>query len=118
MHFTDQDIEKWESGELGASAEHVRVSTDAEDQALDDALGMQLISIRLQKKLIADLKRIAGHYGIGYQPMVRDLLNRFVQSELKLMLQKELSELEQQQATAELESTEPVNQFMQQRKQA
>ena len=108
------EVDKWENRELGASADNVRVSTNAE--ALDDALGMQLISIRLQKKLIADLKRVAGHYGLGYQPMIRDLLNRFVNAELKLMLQRELDQLEQAEANAE--STEPVMQFMSERKQA
>lgn len=116
MKFTDQDIEKWENKELGADADFVRVASEFDEQALDDALGMQLISIRLQRKLIADLKRIAGHYEIGYQPMIRDLLNRFVNSELKLMLKKEIEELEQ--AEADAESTEPVNQFMEMRQQA
>ena|SRR5690606_12467357 len=114
MEFANKDIEAWETGELGASADSVAVSTDS--AALDDALGMQLISIRLQKKLISDLKRIAGHHGIGYQPMIRDLLNRFVNSELKMILNEELRQLEQ--ASSEIESTEPVNQFMEVRKQA
>jgi hypothetical protein len=77
---------------------------------------MQLISILLQKKLVADLKRVTGHYGLGYQPLIRHLLNRFVNAELKLMLQNELDQLEQTEANAE--STEPVMQFMSERKQA
>ncbi|MDR9468776.1 MAG: hypothetical protein RI559_11045 [Marinospirillum sp.] len=60
MQFDEKEIEKWEKGELGLSPEHTRISTDEEDRALDDAMGMQPISIRLQKKLIADLKRVAG----------------------------------------------------------
>lgn len=118
MQFTDQDISVWENGELGASEEHVRVSSTEQELMLDDALGMQHISIRLQKKLIADLKRVAGHHGIGYQPMVRDLLNRFVQAELKMILQEELSALEQQEQDTRADSTTPVNQFMAQRKQS
>ena len=47
---------------------------------------MQMISIRLQKKLIEDLKAIAAHNGIGYQPLVRQLLTRFVISEFKKMV--------------------------------
>jgi len=114
MEFTTKDIGAWETGELGASSDSVAVSSDS--VALDEALGMQLISIRLQKKLINDLKRIAGHHGIGYQPMIRDLLNRFVNSELKLILNDELRQLDQ--ALSEIESTEPVRQFMEVRKQA
>lgn len=118
MQFDENEIEKWEKDELGLSPEHTRVSTDQEDRALDDAMGMQLISIRLQKKLIADLKRIAGHHGVSYQPMVRDLLNRFAQAELKMILQEELRILEQQEQVSRAESTEPVNQFMDMKKQA
>lgn len=118
MQFDEKEIEKWEKGELGLSPEHTRISRDEEDHALDDAMGMQPISIRLQKKLIADLKRVAGHYDVGYQPMVRDLLNRFVQAELKMMLQEELKSLEEQEQQSRAESTEPVNQFMDMKKQA
>lgn len=118
MQFTDQDISVWERGDLGASEEHVRVSSTDQELVLDDALGMQHISIRLQKKLIADLKRVAGHHGIGYQPMVRDLLNRFVQAELKVILQEELRNLELQEQESRAESTAPVNQFMEHRRQA
>lgn len=114
MDFKKHEIEQWEDGDLGASADSVRVSTNTE--SLDDALEMQLISIRLQKKLIADLKRVAGHYGLGYQPMIRDLLTRFANAELKMMLNAELRQLEQ--AEAKIESTEPVTQFMNGRKQA
>ncbi|MDR9466987.1 hypothetical protein [Marinospirillum sp.] len=60
----------------------------------------------------------AGHYGVGYQPMVRDLLNRFVQAELKMMLQEELKSLEEQEQESRAGSTEPVNQFMDMKKQA
>mgnify|MGYP001948149501 CR=1 FL=1 len=114
MNFSDEDIAKWESGELGMSAESVQVSTDSD--ALDKALGMQPISIRLEKKLIAHLKRIASHHNIGYQPMVRDLLNRFATAELKFILKQELAELNEQQRNSE--STAPVEEFMKLRNQA
>ena len=38
----------WESGKLGRDEAHVRVADAAEEAALDEALGMQLISVRLQ----------------------------------------------------------------------
>lgn len=114
MNFSDEDIAKWESGELGMSAESVQVSTDSD--ALDKALGMQPISIRLEKKLIENLKRIASHHNIGYQPMVRDLLNRFATAELKFILKQELAELNEQQRNSE--STAPVEEFMRLRNQA
>jgi predicted DNA binding CopG/RHH family protein len=85
-------IEAWESGELGRDEEHVKVAEASEELALDDAMGMQMISIRLQKKLIDDLKAIAKHNGIGYQPLVRQLLTRFVVSEFKKMWNDAIAE--------------------------
>lgn len=114
MNFTDKDIEKWENGDLGMSADSVQISEDSD--SLDSALGMQLISIRLEKKLIANLKRIAAHHNVAYQPMVRDLLNRFATAELKLMLKQELKELDKQQENCQ--SVTPVEEFMKLRNQA
>lgn len=75
--------EAWESGELGASMEHAKpVAIDLE-QAIDASLGMQSISIRLPKQLIDAYKLIAAHHGIGYQPLMRDILQRFAPEGLK-----------------------------------
>lgn len=112
MKDYESDIEKWESGELGASAEHVRVSSPAKAEAVDAALGLQLVSIRLPRKLIADLKAIAEYHGIAYQPMVRDLLTRFSQAETKMILTKRLDEITKDLEESAEQGTEPVNQFM------
>ena len=86
----DKDSEKWESRELGASKEHaIKVSKEVHDE-ITGALGLQLISIRLQKKLIEDLKFIAKANDLGYQPMIRDLLNRFVKAEKKAIMRDTL----------------------------
>lgn len=85
-----ENSEKWDSRELGASPEHAIKATDEVHQELTDALGLQLISIRLQKKLIEDLKFIAKSNGIGYQPLIRDLLNRFVLAEKKSIMRDTL----------------------------
>lgn len=95
MATTDKfhaSIEAWESGELGRDEKHVKVADASDELALDDAMGMQMISIRLQKKLIEDLKAIAKHNGIGYQPLVRQLLTRFVISEFKKMMNDAIAE--------------------------
>lgn len=76
-------IEQWENGKLGRSEEHARVVSPAAAEAVDQAMGLQLISIRLQRDLVKNLKFIAGYNGMNYQPLVRELLNRFVASELK-----------------------------------
>jgi predicted DNA binding CopG/RHH family protein len=85
-------IEAWESGALGRDEKHVKVTDASEELALDDAMDMQMISIRLQKKLIEDLKVIAKHNGIGYQPLIRQLLTRFVISEFKRMMNDAFAE--------------------------
>lgn len=70
--------DKWDNRELGASEKHVRKASHSREKELDDRLGMQSISIRLQKCLIDDLKQLAEEDGIGYQPYVRQLLTRHV----------------------------------------
>ena len=69
--------EAWDSGQLGSEEGHAqRVSSDLEKQ-IDDSLGMQMISIRLDKSLIDSYKLLAAFHGLGYQPLMRDALKRF-----------------------------------------
>lgn len=44
-------------------------------------MDLQIISIRLQKSLIDDLKDLAGEDGLGYQPYIRQLLTHHVRNE-------------------------------------
>lgn len=74
--------EAWETGELGRDEEHVQVSTTDLD-SLDEALALQMISIRLQKQLLEDLKSIASYHGLGYQPLIKQVLRRFADGEMK-----------------------------------
>lgn len=107
-----RDAQRWDDRELGASEEHVEVVSKAEMTAFNDALSLQAISIRLQKNLIEDLKAIAENYGIGYQPMVRDLLQRFVLAEKRQELQKQLAKLAELEERHQLEDTVPVDEFI------
>ena len=75
----------WESGALGRSEAHVVVASPDAEAALDEALCLQPISVRLQQSLIKDLKLIARYHGIGYQPLMRHALNRFARFELREM---------------------------------
>lgn len=103
------NTDNWDNGELGRSFEHAeRVEGASLD--LDEALELQLISIRLQKSLIHQLKRIADHHDIGYQPMIRDLLNRFARSEITHILRKQLKDVEKVKRPDE--STQPVDEFL------
>ena len=85
-------VEAWESGKLGRELKHAKRASQAAEKALEDAFEMHMISIRLQKKLIDDLKFTAKPHGIGYQPLIRQLLTRFVVSEFKLMLRDAMAE--------------------------
>lgn len=85
--------EAWEDGSLGQDAEFVRVAENTDDAALNEAVGLQPISIRLQKTLIEDFKRIAEINGIGYQPLIRQVLKRFADAEKRRILREMSTEM-------------------------
>lgn len=103
--------ENWENGKLGVSRETAVLASKEETAAIERAaVGMQLVSMRLPKSLIGMLKEIAKHHGIGYQPMVRDLLTRFATSEIKIIL---AARLEAARKAPECESDlKPVSEFL------
>jgi predicted DNA binding CopG/RHH family protein len=71
----------WENRELGATESFVRKASTEHEKSLDDKMDLQIISIRLQKSLIDDLKELAGEDGLGYQPYIRQLLTHHVRNE-------------------------------------
>lgn len=73
--------EAWGSGQFGRAFKYARPATGDTEKAIDAALGLQLISMRLQKSLIEDLKAIASLNGIGYEPLMRQILKRYVDGE-------------------------------------
>lgn len=75
--------EAWENGDLGRDANHAAPAPAELAQQIDDALGMQMISIRLPKELIEEYKLLAHFHKLGYQPLMRDALKRFAVSEVK-----------------------------------
>lgn len=87
--------EAWDSRELGADPAHAKVAGAEHAAALEDALGLQSISIRLPRQLIETYKLIAGHHGIGYQPLMRDILQRFVPEGLKEVVDEQSRKAEQ-----------------------
>jgi hypothetical protein len=86
--------EAWDARALGADEAHAVVADQLHEDALDEALELQSISIRLPKQLISQYKLIAHFHGVGYQPLMRDVLSRFVPNALREIL-------EDQQAKAE-----------------
>lgn len=107
------DADQWgPEGDMGNQASHAAPATAEDANAVSNALGLQMISIRLQRGLLQDLRLIADHHGIGYQPMIRDLLNRFARSEIRNILCDRLQAIERQEVP---ESTPPVEEFMRKR---
>jgi len=88
--------EAWESGLLGEHEKFVVPVSLEEDRTIqavvDEAIELQPISVRLQKSLIEDLKVIAGVHGLGYQPLMKQVLKRFVDCEMKSLARKFASE--------------------------
>lgn len=72
------DAELWESGQLGASEEHVKPVARKKTEEIQDALGLQPVTVRLQKELVEQLKVLAKKEGLGYQPLIRHILTRYV----------------------------------------
>lgn len=74
----DRDNDAWETGALGTDKKYLKKATLEQEGQIDEKLGLQIISIRLQKDLIEALKIIASKQGIGYQPYIRQLLSQHV----------------------------------------
>lgn len=83
---------------VGTVEEHVAVASSELSIGLDDALDLQPISIRLQRDLIDNLKALARLNGLGYQPLIRQVLTRWVDCELKSMLQNKVATQDAKQA--------------------
>lgn len=78
-------VEAWEGGQLGRDEAHAHPASQELQRDIDDGLGLQMISIRLQKDLIEDYKKLAEFHGVGYQPLMRDALKRFAEAEFRKM---------------------------------
>lgn len=92
---------EWEDGSLGRDEAHVARASEALRAEIDAATGMLMVSLRLQKSLVDELKLIAEFRGIGYQPLMRDVLGRFARTEL-MQVAKELQD--QRRAHEEIEA--------------
>ena len=84
----------WDDRTLGASMEHVVVASPEMADAVDETLGLQSISIRLPKQMIEQYRLIAHFHGVGYQPLMRDVMSRFVPGALREILEAEAEKAE------------------------
>lgn len=80
--------EAWDERLLGADEHFVGVVGADNANAIDEAAGSQLISIRMQKSTIEDLKLIASLNGIGYQTLMKQVMQRFVDCEKKQLFRE------------------------------
>ncbi len=88
-------VEAWEERRLGADEEYVAVS-EIDEALVDRSAGMKMISIRLPESLIDDFKDLAQIHGLGYQPLMRQILERFAESEKKRLLNKYAAQMAKQ----------------------
>jgi hypothetical protein len=95
-----EPVDAWDSGELGRSAAHVERASPEMEKEVMSSLGLQAVSLRLPQQLITDLKFIADYRSIGYQPMMRDVLLRWVRLEMS-QIAHELKERVEVNATIE-----------------
>jgi hypothetical protein len=97
----------WDTGKLGRDETSV-VRVDAEMEAsLESALNLQMISVRLQKSLIDDLKFIATAHGVGYQPLMRDVLTRFAKHEKNEIIRAAIERVKLERDQAEQRRASP-----------
>lgn len=76
----------WESGQLGTEKKHAKRAPVELEQAVEEAIAMQAISIRLPRGIIKVYKDLAAVHGVEYQPLMRDALCRFAEAEMKRLL--------------------------------
>jgi len=96
----ESSTEAWESGLLGRDEDFIKISDDIKQDLIDDSLELQMISIRLQKTLIEDMKMIASLHGIGYQPLIRQIIARFANCEKKQLLREIASKRKEEERLA------------------
>ena len=97
-------------GEDLRDEKYIRRSSVEQEMELDKSLDLKPISIRLQNSLIEKLKFIARFHGIGYQPLIRDLLNRFVSHEFVNIAKQLQDQEEAEQALSDEDS--PAAKYM------
>lgn len=66
-----QESEEWETG---GRAENSVAASSEEEAAIDAALGLQMISLRLPPAVVEEFKRRAAAQGLKYQPYIRQVL--------------------------------------------
>lgn len=91
----EESADDWgPTGRLGNDPGHV-VHVE-ESKNVDEVLGLHPISIRLPKELVRDLKAIAQINGMGYQPLIRTVCQRFVDAEKRAIIRDQVVRRQQE----------------------
>lgn len=72
-----EDEEQWDSRELGADEVFAKRASPEQEKRINDSLGLHAISIRLHTETIGLLKNFAREDGIGYQPLLRQIITKY-----------------------------------------
>lgn len=98
--------EAWDSRLLGADEASVAVVDEASQPSIDEAVGLKLISIRLEESLIEDFKAIAKlNKNMGYQTLMRQVLKRFAEGEKRMIVRDMAARMEAERKAAEVAAT-------------
>jgi hypothetical protein len=85
LNRIEASAEDW--GPTGRLGNDVAFATGGvEDGKLSERLGLHPISIRFPKDLVSDLKAIAQINGMSYQPLIREVCQRFVDAEKRAFI--------------------------------
>ena len=106
----ESTTEAWESGQLGQDGKYVG-QAEVDEAALDEALELQMISIRLQKSLIDDLKIFAKLEGLGYQPLMKRILIRWIDGEKRRIANQCIADAIKAQESNLGEESEVINEL-------
>ena len=91
--------EAWEDGLLGRDEEFAQLDTSLTIDDLEETLELQQINIRLKKSVIAEMKMFADIEGLGYQALIKQLLDRFIAGEhkryTKIFYEQHMKEVEE-----------------------
>lgn len=108
----EQSADDWgPAGKFGNDPEHVVHAEESKNT--DVLLGLHPISIRLPKELVRDLKAISQLNGMGYQPLIRVVCQRFVDAEKRAIL-RDQAERRQQEQALELKRQEELHELQRQ----
>lgn len=85
--------EAWDERMLGNDEAFVEVADKALSDAVNEAAGTQLISMRISKVMIDELKAIAARNGgMGYQTLMKQIMQRFIDGEKRLLWNEYVSQ--------------------------